>query len=237
MVATTTCVCSKSLFPPFLTLSLPKGALVEPVTKDDYFRRSGRPRRFPPSLFAHNIMQRHMHNLHAQVTFAKGVLGRTVNALSAQDTPYKSELFSLVGNIKMLEGATPPVTVDAVNGIERFAQFANFSRPLKNFTGSHSETWMGDTFSAILNNALNKSEGIGGLLDNTNTTVQPDPFGTSTFGRQMRRVAQLIKMRNTLDLERAVFVVNRGGWDTHNVRGRRVAFVCGGFVPCSPYRL
>lgn len=49
------------------------GALVEPVTKADFLRTPGfRVRRFPPSLFAHNIMQRSMHNLDAQNVAAKG---------------------------------------------------------------------------------------------------------------------------------------------------------------------
>merc|ERR1711916_280761 len=63
------------------------GGLVEPVTKADYRRQSGVAKRFPPSLFAHNIMQRTMHNLHAQLASAKGILGRAVESLITQPNP------------------------------------------------------------------------------------------------------------------------------------------------------
>ena len=45
------------------------GAMIEPVSKEGYFKRSAN---LPPGLFAHNVMQRSMHNLHAQSPTAKG---------------------------------------------------------------------------------------------------------------------------------------------------------------------
>lgn len=87
------------------------GALVEPVTKDDFLQRSGVAKRYPPSLFAHNIMQRSLQNLHAQVVSSKGILGRTVNALFQQSEPFASELFSLTGNIKVLAICSPTARV------------------------------------------------------------------------------------------------------------------------------
>ena len=56
------------------------GALVEPITKHEY---NSNAKTTPPSLFAHNIMQRSSQNLHAQTADAKGVLGRIADVLYA----------------------------------------------------------------------------------------------------------------------------------------------------------
>ena len=72
------------------------GALVEPVTKEDFVKKR---KRFPPNLFSHNVMQRSMHNVHAQDAAAKGVLGRIVAAITKPQTennvkhpPYKTNV-------------------------------------------------------------------------------------------------------------------------------------------------
>ncbi len=71
--------------------------------------------RLPPSLFGHNIMQRAMHNLHAQNPNADGVIGRMMKELTNVDKPYASEIYSLMGNVKMTEGARyAPNIVDRV---------------------------------------------------------------------------------------------------------------------------
>ena len=64
------------------------GNLVKPVTKQEY---EGRPKNdvggggdFPPYLFSHNWQRRQAKSLEPQHKFAKGVLGRIVDALTAQ---------------------------------------------------------------------------------------------------------------------------------------------------------
>ena len=62
--------------------------------------------------------------MHAQNFAAKGVLARTINALLEDSTgAYKSELFSLVGNIKTLEGSKQGVDIISANeGVVPFEQ-------------------------------------------------------------------------------------------------------------------
>ena len=51
------------------------GAMIEPITKEEYIANS---KKTPPSLFAHNIMQRAAYTSHAEDVLAKGILGRMV---------------------------------------------------------------------------------------------------------------------------------------------------------------
>jgi hypothetical protein len=49
--------------------------MIEPITKEEYIANS---KKTPPSLFAHNIMQRAAYTSHAEDVLAKGILGRMV---------------------------------------------------------------------------------------------------------------------------------------------------------------
>lgn len=185
------------------------GALVEPITKADYKKTSGVTKKLPPSLFAHNVMQRSMHSLHPQNAASQGVLGRAVAALQKKGA-YKSELFSLIGTVKMLEGIQEPDYIDPYNGITKFSQYNDLKGAIFNFTDVESESMLSETYARLLRSSLEKTEAIAAQFKaiTLNTT-----FGTDYVSRQLSQVAKLIKMRN--NTERAVFVTQRGGYDTH----------------------
>eukprot|EP01125_Pyxidicula_operculata_P014512 TRINITY_DN483_c0_g1_i1.p1 TRINITY_DN483_c0_g1~~TRINITY_DN483_c0_g1_i1.p1 ORF type:complete len:1976 (+),score=486.97 TRINITY_DN483_c0_g1_i1:20-5947(+) len=188
------------------------GALVEPITRDDYFGKSKAVKRFPPSLFAHNVMTRSIQNLDPQNVAAKGVLGRSVDALTKQASPYKSDLYSLIGSTKLLEGSQSPDFIDPYNGIVNFKQYSKLASDISNFTTFKSESAFAETYVKLLNNTIEKTEGLSGQL--TNTTLNTT-FGTSGLSYQLKQVAKLIKLRSFLKSERAVFVTQKGGYDTH----------------------
>ena len=83
------------------------GGLVEPMSKEQFVAKT---RRRPPSLFAHNMMQRAAANVHAQYGAAKGVLGRICDSLRAQKTKYKTALYR---SALPLVSCLPPVIPSA----------------------------------------------------------------------------------------------------------------------------
>jgi uncharacterized protein (DUF1501 family)/uncharacterized protein (DUF1800 family) len=187
------------------------GALVEPLTKLDYEKKSGIIKKFPPSLFAHNIMTRSMHNLHPQNAAAKGVLGRAVQALKEQDG-YKSNMYSLVGSIKILEGEQAPDFIDPWSGVTQFSQYNQLRDAIGNMTANKSQNAFSETYSSLFRSALERTEALGKIIKNTSLVTA---FGTDSMSRQFEQVAKLIKIRDQLNTERAVFVTQRGGYDTH----------------------
>ena len=56
------------------------GPLVEPITKEQFDNNDGK-RQVPPGLFAHNIQQRVVANVHAQHISAEGVVGAWFGAV------------------------------------------------------------------------------------------------------------------------------------------------------------
>jgi len=76
-----------------LALIANAGALTEPLTIDDWKRRSLGLKKVPPGLFAHNVMQKTAKTVHADDGNAKGLLGRMVQELASGPTPMRSALY------------------------------------------------------------------------------------------------------------------------------------------------
>jgi cullin-associated NEDD8-dissociated protein 1 len=194
------------------------GSLVVPLTPDEYKKKT-KPR--PPGLFSHNVQQRVMHSVHAQYQAAKGVLGRMVDAVVQQVTPFSSSVFSLIGNVKTVEGSVAPIIVDRNSGIPSYTEFAKYKASLYKLSNPLSSSLFADTHKDRVASALNTTQALGALL---NAVELDTEFGTDSFGSQMKQVAKLIKMRNeeALDMERGAFIVSQGGFDTHTDVGEKL---------------
>ena len=200
------------------------GALVEPITKAEYV---GKKKRVPPSLFAHNIMQRAMHTVHAQDASSTGILGRIVKTISNEQIdssdnvvqPYKSGMYSLSGNQRMLEGAAPeqtPNIIDRNNGVVKYLKYNQLKDSISNVSSAVSENIFAETFNSNLNVTLRQTEFLGGMLQDVTLGTE---FGEDAVSTQLKQVSKLIKLRSVLKTERDVFVISHGGYDTHNDAG------------------
>jgi len=154
-----------------------------------------------------------MHNLHPQNAAAKGILGRAVSALLEQASPYSSYLYSLIGRVKMVEGDETPDYIDPYNGVIQFSQHKQLNESLGNLTQFISESVFCETYSSLLRSSLAKTQALGQQLSTTtlNTTFLKD-----YVSQELLQVSKLIKLRSTLQTERAVFVIQAAGFDTHN---------------------
>jgi cullin-associated NEDD8-dissociated protein 1 len=166
------------------------------------------------------------------------MLGRAIEALLTQASPYKSYLFSLIGNTKFLEGSLPPIIVgkirisyiptclfhslrlklgtqppDPRRGIARFSGLSSLSTYLAALTQPKSHSKFADLYAATLDASLRTTEQYGAVLASATLSTS---FGVDYFGKQMMQVARLLKIRAELDAERAVFVTNLNGFDTHS---------------------
>merc|ERR1711916_20193 len=96
---------------------------------------------------------------------------------------------------------------------KRFEQYGALKDYLANLTKWKSSSRFGENWASILENSLNQTESIGALLEATTLATS---FGTDRVSSQLKQVSRLIKLRTQLETERDVFVINRGGYDTHN---------------------
>ncbi len=201
------------------------GALVEPCSKQEYVDKSVQ---LPPSLFAHNIMQRSAQNLHPQYSSADGVVGRMHSVMQERDN-FVTASYSTAGNKKITDGGPAvPSVIDPTNGVTRFREVSSASLSadeyLEGVNANASRSVMADTFSSMFRASLASTERLGALLTDPRTDLSVDAyeegdprrFGTDSVGKQLRQVAKLIKMRDIESAERDAFVVTLGGFDTHN---------------------
>jgi len=191
------------------------GGLVTPLTRALY---SERPDLHPPGLFGHNTMTRAAQNLHAQSTVAKGILGRIVDGVTRQATPYRSAVYSIHGNPIMVSGDTNADILDAKSGVMQFTDYAAIADDIDDLLpGNVSVSAVGDTYTKLMKGALRRTEVLGSVLGQATLNEDWDT-GSTGIKQQFMQVAKLIDIRENaaLDYERAVYYVNIGGFDSHN---------------------
>ena len=145
--------------------------------------------------------------------------------LSKQDSPFKTEMYSLRGNVKAVEGGQKaPDIIDSNSdaGVVRYRFYDDMGDKIHGLLGSKkTESLFAETISMAIGAALNRTEALGAVMETT-TLTQNFPQQCALDGdqpndvsRQLKQVAKLIKLRSTLTTERDMFFVEQGGFDTH----------------------
>jgi len=194
------------------------GPLIEPITKAEYKAGS---KRAPPSLFSHNSQSKVTQSVHAGSTSADGVLGRIANTLASQPSPYRTRLFSVAGNPKILSGATTdPDVISAWGGVVRCENCADLEPSLTNLLSRTSSSVFAEHYSASVTSALNRTEVLSSQLDGVSLSQQ---FPRTHIGRQLEAAAKVISARSHRGAERDGFFVSIGGFDTHDDMNTKLA--------------
>ena len=189
------------------------GSLVEPVTRRTLAR--GAPR--PPSLYSHNTQRLTAQNVHAQASStAKGVMGRMLAALAKEqpsgEPPHRVKSYSISGNTKILEGSIAAPNIVSSSGPVRLARFENIRTDLDELTRSESDSLFGETFTQIVDRAVNGAEELQTFLEADEAAVSSAWSGSGTVASQLKVVANIIGAQRLTESEREVFFVRYGGW-------------------------
>jgi hypothetical protein len=95
------------------------GTLIEPIAdKTEYHSKT---KRIPKSLGAHNVQTVQTQNVHAGSLKTKGILGRIMEAITGQPSPYATGGYSLRGNVKAFQGDRHTDFLNRNNGVVRWA--------------------------------------------------------------------------------------------------------------------
>jgi uncharacterized protein (DUF1501 family) len=204
------------------------GPLIEPTTKDQLLSQSVR---LPPQLFSHNDQQDQWHSLRGDQATHSGWAGRVADVLTdpASANPLVQPItlnISLSGQTLFQAGAsTVPYTMGA-SGPEIFfgldgqdglslARRAAYERII----AATQRTMYERAFSGVQQRALQSAQRINNALSQVRAP-NPLAFGTmfpaSPLGTQLRTVAEMIAVRDTLNASRQIFFVSTGGFDTHD---------------------
>lgn len=202
------------------------GPLVEPTTREQYFNKSVA---LPPQLFSHNDQQDQWHSLKGINVSKTGWAGRMADLIrtgvTGQEMATNASLFgsnlfqSADETIAYVMGPTGPVQFQGFSsdpdGGLFYEQQQAFRRILDAQYGSIYERG----FAEIQRRAIDSADRVYTALENASTFEGIFPLITENptqLENQLRTVAQLIEVRDELQMKRQVFFVAYGGFDTHD---------------------
>jgi uncharacterized protein (DUF1501 family) len=198
------------------------GPLVEPTTKTDYLNQSVR---LPPQLFSHNDQQDQWHSLKGMDQSNTGWAGRMADLirlnvvdqqLATNVSLFGSSLFqSADESIAYVMGDTGPVEFSF------FSNSGDLNDPLyqqrlafERVINAQYDTVYERGYAEIQRRAVDTVDLVSGAL--ATAPVLNTAFPQSQLGNQLRTVAQMIAVRDELQMDRQIFFVATGGFDTHD---------------------
>ena len=206
------------------------GPLIEPTTKAQFQAKSVR---LPPQLFSHNDQQDQWHALKGEALARSGWGGRIADALTdtALPLPLVQPLavnLSLSGQSLFQTGlSSSPYTMGPTGPVEIFG--LDGADPLSLARRAAFDTVIGANYPTIYERAYarvqqsaRQSAGTIGQALATVRSPNAAPFATafpaSPLGTQLRTVAEMIAVRDPLQVNRQIFFVATGGFDTHDAQ-------------------
>jgi len=210
------------------------GPLVLPTTKDDFLNESVL---LPPQLFSHNDQQDQWHTLKGSDVSNTGWAGRIADLIRTNVANQQlATNLSLFGNslfqsadetVAYVMGNNGPVafngfaTPDDLNDpnltdeqralIQLFVEQRNaFERNIN----APYETAYERGFAEVQQRALATVDLVGNAL--VQAPILTTAFPPSQLGMQLQTVARMIAVKDVLEMERQIFFVAVGGFDTHD---------------------
>lgn len=204
------------------------GPLIRPTTKAQYQSAATLGHALPPQLFSHNDQQDQWHSLRGRTTLKSGWAGRVADVLNAQTGGQSLSVnVSLAGQTYFQAGEVAKPYVMGTNGPTAFTAFpttgvgparrAAFESVLGSALASGSNTIYERAFAGIQQRAVQFADRLStAIAGSYSFNALPNTGTLSTLQQQLRTVAKIISMRQSLGLSRQIFFVSTGGFDQHD---------------------
>lgn len=208
------------------------GPLIEPTTKAQFMNRSVR---LPPQLFSHNDQQDQWLALKGTTPGNTGWAGRMADLLQGVVANQRMATnASLFGNNLMQAAQETVAYVMGPGGPLQFEGFSTnpgdllyeqrlaFQRIIEADYGTVYER----AFAEVQQRAIEAADTVTAAIETAPplTTVFPQ----SQLGQQLETVAKLIAVRDDLQMQRQVFFVAAGGFDSHDRQNEEQPGLLGG---------
>ncbi|HEY6180897.1 MAG TPA: DUF1501 domain-containing protein [Terriglobales bacterium] len=195
------------------------GTLVRPTTRDDF--RNGQAV-VPRNLFSHEDQQSQMQTATLRANSSTGWAGRTADKIQAAFQSSFPTVISLAGTNIFCEGVTsspiqasgdPTELLKGYRGSsDDNARLSAFNNLLTFDTGLS----LIQSASDITTNALKNAKTLADALEQAPNFATV--FPKSGLGSQLLQVAKIISVRAALGIQRQIFFVSIGGFDTHSTQ-------------------
>lgn len=196
------------------------GPLVEPVTKSQIQARTAK---LPPQLFSHNDQQKLWERGSNNLTGLSGWAGRVADLW--HDVNPQSPLplnISFAGNNILQTGEQQSSYGMTDNGADMFAgldpRHSWNERRIQVFDQliATEEHKLGNAYRSIINRARTNALVVNNALEAL--PGMSTQFDDNQFEDELAMVTKMIQARGALGMERQVFFVGLGGWDTHDLQ-------------------
>jgi len=196
------------------------GPLVEPTTRDEFFNKSVV---LPPQLFSHNDQQDQWHSLKGNRTSKTGWAGRMADLIRSNVAGQQMATNASLFGTNLMQSADE--TIAYVMGPGGPLQFTGFSSTpgepgyeqrqafLRILEAQHGSVYE-RAFAEVQNRAIATADTVAAAIDSR--PLLNTVFPQSQLGEQLRTVARLIAARDDLQMQRQVFFVAAGGFDSHD---------------------
>lgn len=211
------------------------GPLVAPTTKDQYFNKSVT---LPPQLFSHNDQQDQWNSLRGNVPSKTGWAGRMADLIrdgvAGQQMATNASLFGS----SLFQSADETVAyVMGPGGPVQFQGFSTTPGDILNeqrlafgrVVDAQYDTIYERGFRDVQRRAINAADTVSTAItaQRTNNPLIT-AFPASQLGTQLETVAYLIAARDELQMQRQVFFVAAGGFDSHDDQNQNQPGLLGG---------
>jgi uncharacterized protein (DUF1501 family) len=198
------------------------GPLIQPTTKADILNGSAT---LPPQLFSHNDQQDQWNSLKGATVSKTGWAGRLADMIRTNVAGQQlATNVSLSGN-SLLQSAEETIAyVIGSNGPIEFQGFSNSGDPndffyqqrlaFERVINASYDSIYERGFADVQRRAVETADVVNGALGGApplNTVFPQTPLGN-----QLQTVARLISVRDTFLMQRQVFFVGIGGFDSHD---------------------
>lgn len=194
------------------------GPLIEPTTKDQFQNNTVL---MPPQLFSHNDQQDQWQSLKGRTQSNTGWAGRVADLIRTnvvdQQMATNTSLFGNVlfqsadDTVAYVMGASGPVRFEGFDG-NVFSQEQRLA--FESIINANYSSIYERGFAEIQQRAVAASDLVSNAI--AEAPVLSTEFPASQLGTQLHTVAQLIAVRDQLQMQRQVFFVAAGGFDSHD---------------------
>lgn len=210
------------------------GPLLEPTTKDQFFNRSVQ---LPPQLFSHNDQQDQWQSLKGNTQSSTGWAGRMADlirdAVAGQQMATNASLFG-TNVLQSAEQSFPYVM--GPDGPQQFIGFSTdpgeilFEQRLafERVLDAGYNTIYERGFAAVQKRAISAADTVTAAINDPTLPPLNTVFPASQLGTQLQTTARLIAARDTLQMQRQIFFVGIGGFDSHDDQAQNQPGLLGG---------
>ena len=208
------------------------GPLIQPTTRDEIFNDSAV---LPPQLFSHNDQQDQWTSLRGNVPSKTGWAGRMADLMRTGVADQQMSTNASLFGTNLFQSADE--TVAYVMGPGGPIQFEGFSTTPGDILNEQRLAFLRvldaqyDTiyergYRDVQRRAIDAADRVSSALDNA--PVFNTPFPASQLGTQLQTVARLIAVRDELQMQRQIFFVAAGGFDSHDDQNQNQPGLLGG---------